>query len=110
MAKKSSGRRTKKTPPRHLHHVEPWPSTAPADEPVTSPAEAPVPEAAVRQTVSLRRPGSQSGYAVRRDRPSASSVVAMPTDYSYVLRDLRRVGVLLAIIVVVLLALTFVLR
>jgi hypothetical protein len=109
MAKKSSGHRTRKTPPRHLHHTEPWPA-APAPAVEEPPVAASAAETVARPTVTLRRPGTQPAYTVRRDRQTAAAAAAVPMDYSYVLRDLRRVGLLLAIILVLLVALTLVLR
>ena len=70
--------------------------------------ETPVGEPAARQPIALRRTTAASTYAPRRERTQVA--VAMPADYSYIGRELRRVGILLGTIVVVLAALTVVLR
>jgi hypothetical protein len=104
MAKKPSGRSSGKAQKRVYQHVQPRGETTDVVPPVK-----PAPEAPVRQPIQLRRPGSTGGaYAPRRDRPAAAAT--MPVDYSYVLKDLRRVGVLVGIIVTMLVVLTIVLR
>lgn len=105
MAKKSAGRNVGKSHKRSWQRTE---SRAEAPDAV-APVE-PAPESSARQPVQLRRPTSPGGaYSPRRDRRSAATV-ATPLDYSYVLKDLRRVGILVGIIVTVLVILTIFLR
>lgn len=63
----------------------------------------------------MARPAAPASYSAIRStsptlRRAAQAPVAVPSDYAYVRQDLKRIGVLVGVITVVLVALTFVLR
>ena len=103
MAKKSGGRQANKARKRMI--VQPQASTPAVESDAIAPVTIPEPSLAPRAAVGLRRPGAVAGaYAPRRER---ASVAPVPSDYSYIGHELRRIGTLLAIILAVMVGLTF---
>lgn len=107
MAKKSGGRNASRARRRSFQRAEPR-----AEAPVVPTPVGPAAEPPLREPISLRRLNPAAGtHSLRRDRrPAGGAVASLPTDYSYVLKDLRQVGILVAVVVLALAILTFILR